>query len=287
MTSTMMPLPVSLDQDVDLLVTKPTASIVMVTPEMAKRWLERNEGNRTLRWNLVESYAHDMRAGRWVYAGEAIKFGANGDLWDGQHRLRAQVLSGVTLPMLVVRGLQVGSQQVMDTGAKRTAADALKMERGSKAVAAAAGARQAILMALGNVQTRSRPVISNAEIISWIDDNPSFVDALPLATAHQRHIPVSTGVLTLIAWRLRDIDAVAAASFLSQVAIPDAIPRDDPRAVLNRRLGDMKDKRVKESPAFYLDLFFQAWNRWRRGEAAALLRVTRTPRGRINIAEPK
>lgn len=90
----------------------PTVEITDVDPELAERWLARNPNNRNLRRAVVDSYARDMSTGNWVLNGETIKLDVAGRLVDGQHRLSAVVAAEVTVPMIVVRGVDPG---VMDT----------------------------------------------------------------------------------------------------------------------------------------------------------------------------
>lgn len=100
------------------------AQVVDVTPALAEKWLAQNTHNRTIRERAVLAYARDMEAGNWAENGEAIKFAADGTLLDGQHRLTAVVLAGVTVRMLVVTGLANATQETMDAGSKRRTADA-------------------------------------------------------------------------------------------------------------------------------------------------------------------
>ena len=46
------------------------AGVQTVTPKMAIRWLEANQGNRNIRERVVTAYARDMLAGRWRLTGE-------------------------------------------------------------------------------------------------------------------------------------------------------------------------------------------------------------------------
>jgi hypothetical protein len=68
---------------------------MMVTPELAKQWLEANTHNRPLSEELVIAYMVDMLDGRWQYNGDAIRFDHTGRLIDGQHRLHACIEAGV------------------------------------------------------------------------------------------------------------------------------------------------------------------------------------------------
>ncbi|MDO5681988.1 MAG: hypothetical protein Q4G46_04065 [Propionibacteriaceae bacterium] len=108
-----------------------THKTMAVEPEQAQKWLERNIANRTLRPSRVKEYATAMSEGRWLYTADPIRFDSDGKLIDGQHRLMAVVRSGCTVEMHVVRGLSPEAQDKVDTGAIRTAADALKV-RGFK-----------------------------------------------------------------------------------------------------------------------------------------------------------
>ncbi|MDP2620568.1 MAG: hypothetical protein Q8P46_10395, partial [Hyphomicrobiales bacterium] len=67
-----------------------------ITPELAREWLEKtNRKNRPLSELKWTAYAVDMLEGRWQYNGDAIRFGSDGVLLDGQHRLMACVEAGI------------------------------------------------------------------------------------------------------------------------------------------------------------------------------------------------
>src|SRR5262245_34900010 len=97
--------------------TQPTAEVVEVSPALAEEWLSKNPNNRNLRRPVVDSYARDMSAGHWHLNGETIKFAANGELLDGQHRLHAIAVSGNSVSMVVIRGLSADVMLTVDSGA--------------------------------------------------------------------------------------------------------------------------------------------------------------------------
>jgi hypothetical protein len=82
----------------------PTAEFVDVTPEMAAAWLQNNK-NRKIIATHVAALKKEMVSGHWVTGLDQIAFDRHGNLLEGQHRLTALVELGVTLKMLVVRGL--------------------------------------------------------------------------------------------------------------------------------------------------------------------------------------
>lgn len=80
--------------------------VVLVTPDMAKEWLEaKNAINRTVNWAMVREYARRMGANEWHLNGDALKFDAEDNLFEGQHRLHAVVLHGKPVYFEVIRGM--------------------------------------------------------------------------------------------------------------------------------------------------------------------------------------
>ena len=79
--------------------------IETITPALATEWLDKhNSVNRKISEPTVQSYAMDMKNGRWTLTHQGIAFDTEGNLQDGQHRLWAIVFSGITLEMMVTRG---------------------------------------------------------------------------------------------------------------------------------------------------------------------------------------
>lgn len=105
-----------------------------VTPELAAKWLERNTRNRDLRNVIVERYAADMKAGRWMVTGDAIAFDKNGCVVNGQHRLWAVIYAEMAVPMLVAFDLEPDVVKVLDDHLKRGLTDVLKVSRPGVAI---------------------------------------------------------------------------------------------------------------------------------------------------------
>ncbi len=86
---------------------------------------------RKRRKGMVTRYARDMRCGGWKLTHQAIAFGPNGDLIDGQHRLAAVVESGCSQEFLTVRyqsgGASAAALATTDIGGKRTVAEVLSI----------------------------------------------------------------------------------------------------------------------------------------------------------------
>lgn len=104
-----------------------TYGIEAFTPAIAKAILDtQNIDNRPIRKSRVEKLASEMRDGKWHSASaDAICFDTEGVLINGQHRLAAVVLSGVTVSMPVGRNIPSSAFQIIDRGAKRSSGDDL------------------------------------------------------------------------------------------------------------------------------------------------------------------
>ena len=105
--------------------------VVTITPEMAAEWLAKNISNRPLRMSTVEHYASQISRGKWQRTHQGICFDRHGNLIDGQHRLHAIVMAGVSAVIMVTwLDSDVATMSYMvDHGAKRSVSDILQVDR--------------------------------------------------------------------------------------------------------------------------------------------------------------
>jgi hypothetical protein len=104
---------------------KPEYDTVVVTPELAKKWLMKNVSNRALTKGTVAIYAGSMAAGDWKLSGSPIIFDQDGNLIDGQHRLHGCIKANVSFETTVAYNIANDAYEVLDNGQKRSAADIL------------------------------------------------------------------------------------------------------------------------------------------------------------------
>jgi hypothetical protein len=97
-----------------------------ITPAKAAVYLKHNYNNRKTNERRLNLYAQQMREGKWRLTNQGISFTSQGALVDGQHRLTAVCMSGKTVEMLVIRGLNTDDRFVIDTGGGRTIGQGLK-----------------------------------------------------------------------------------------------------------------------------------------------------------------
>lgn len=104
-----------------------SAVVETITPAIAEAYLQHNHANRHPNMALIKYYADQMKKGNWLLNGEAICFDENGDLTNGQHRLMAVIMAGVSIQTLVVRNTPEGSFATYDQGKKRTPGDVFSL----------------------------------------------------------------------------------------------------------------------------------------------------------------
>lgn len=101
-------------------------TIEFIDPELAKRYLEKNENNRSISRKAVEKYKRDIASGEWTLNGETISFYKSGRLKNGQHRLTAIVEVGIGAWIIVVRNI-ADEDVIADRGVTRTVGNILEM----------------------------------------------------------------------------------------------------------------------------------------------------------------
>lgn len=267
------------------------AEVVHVTPDIAERYLGKNPNNRPLKASKIAQYSRDMASGRWQMTGEAIKFDWEGNLRDGQNRLHAVIASGATVAMLVVRGLNPGAQEVMDSGAPRSAADALGLRGhvGGKNIAAVLNVYTCWERGLYNhamASPDSKAKLTNSEVVDLAADRPDLIEATRFAARLRSALPVPVGALAVAYTVFSNLDADDAEEFFSRIANLTTSGKGDPIHTLIRRVGEYRERREQIRPATALYFLFRTWNAVRKGEELLKLQLGSELRGWVRIPTP-
>lgn len=116
---------------------------VKISPKRAAAWLEKSGARtqRSLSQRRVEKIAHAISEGQWRMTHQAIALNAKEEVLDGQHRLHAIVRAGRTVEALVAFDTPDETFEVIDSGAARSTADAVKIAGYSSPNVAAATVR--------------------------------------------------------------------------------------------------------------------------------------------------
>lgn len=254
--------------------SKPTFSVVYVTPEMAERWLGKNLNNRTVSKRHVESMAVDMAEGRWEFTAEPIKFSSDEVLRDGQHRLLAVIVSGKTVPFLVARDISARAQLVMDTGRKRSAADALSLVGEKNATTLAAAARIALAIDAGR-DTKGFNV-TNSQVEQFLDNCPGDIRAAAdFAGKPAKKTGAAPSVVAYTTWRFSMVDYQDAFEFWTAAAEKTGLRAGDPVIALTDRYLLAAKNSEYVSPRSQVDLIFRCWNARRQGKPMTQAKVRR------------
>lgn len=177
---------VAIAKPVAPVIREPSFERTIVTPEIARAWLERNEGNRKISRSHVSQLARDMRAGKFPFNGIPIQFDRTGKMINGQHRLLACIEADTDIDVLVVYGLPPEVQETIDIGARgRTAADILKMGGANYATFTAAACRTLLSEKIGDGSFKTTWTVS--EVQGVLSRHPK----LPASVRHSctRKIP--------------------------------------------------------------------------------------------------
>jgi hypothetical protein len=102
--------------------------LLVVTPEMARQWLNRNSFNRPLKPRLVDKYVRQINAGNWHRTHQGVAFDPLGVIVDGQHRLWAIVQSGKAVPILIFLNEDSSVHESIDGGRSRSLLDVVRLE---------------------------------------------------------------------------------------------------------------------------------------------------------------
>ena len=236
---------------------KITAKVETITPEIAKTMLGENVNNRRISRDNVNLFAREIRNGEWRFNGEAIKFGKDGRLLDGQHRLLAVIAADKPLTTLVIRGLEDESTQLASLARAVYLADQLGMEAAA--------------------QNDLKP--TRGEIISFIDQTPQLADVLAASRAFrsQSGDMLTSSMFASLWWTFAHIDTDAANRFFTSLASGANLQADDPILILRNTLMAQPHKAgrsTRDNRVRIAALTIKAWNKWRKGKPLRQLKFS-------------
>ena len=134
-----------------------------ITPAKAVEYLKHNTNNyRKLSRAKYKQYAEDMRAGKWQPNGEAIIFGEDGILKDGQHRLAAIIEANKTVQIAVIRGVD-RNVDIFDVGMVRTTLQIAKNRE--------VDTNQTILAAANIVLGKFRKAVTKSQTLDYVAEH--------------------------------------------------------------------------------------------------------------------
>ncbi|MEV3875234.1 hypothetical protein [Streptomyces sp. NPDC049906] len=260
----------------------PTPRPVTITPELAEDLLSRTAVNRRLDMGVVDFLAETIRRGEWQLTHQGIALDGpleSGSLVDGQHRLYAIIKADTAVRIFVFEGLSRSAFSVLDTGKRRSGADALSQTGEKYVTLFSSTIRHVILF-------KTVPELPWSGIRARVTNDRTLKEYNANTERYRDSIAVGRNLSKQI---FTTPTAAAAGYFLTTEAAPFApveewidglvsganLKAGDPRLALlkvprdPRRRGTKKRFDSKEQMAIYI----KAWNSWVENEAVVNLRL--------------
>jgi hypothetical protein len=240
-----------------------------ITPAWADKILkEKNTNNRALSIKHAAKLAAEMRAGHWKINGDTIRF-CNGILIDGQHRLYAVVMTGITIQSLVVEDLPENVFDTIDSCLKiRTAGDMLGVrgEKNAYRLASAVALTDRYMTGRGDKSVD----YNNTEIEGLLAKYPGVRQSLQLSFRAKGIMPPS--LLDACHYIFSQKNKILADEFVSKVIRGTGLEEGDPFYVLRERFVKNSVSKAKLTKPYMLALCIKAWNYTRKGMKVRSLR---------------
>ena len=246
--------------------------IVEMTPKAAREILDRNTRNRSMRADYVRKLGAAMERGEWTVNGEPIQIASDETLLNGQHRLSAVVESGVTVPMLVVRGLPPKAQQTMDTGTRRNLSDVLALH--GEIDTANLGAMLGLLHRYRTgerLDNTGRTAPTPTEALALLEKEPGIKDYIPLGRK-TRAVGMRVSIAAALAYLFDEVDPGEGTRFFEALCNFRAERQDSPIRALKNALDRVRNERGYRLSTYVLcAMTIKVFNAWRAGREMTVL----------------
>jgi hypothetical protein len=240
--------------------------VVTITPEIAERLLERNEGNRNINEAQVAAIAKDISSGFWQLNGETIIVSRDGFLNDGQNRLTAVIRAGEPIQSAMVFGVSRESRMSVDMGRQRRASDFMKMNGVCDSFRMSALVTLHSLYKMGcygrNPSTHGKGVLTKQDILAAYEARKKQFDAAHDIFAHKSVKgmgPSSIGTAYMI---IKELNTGDCEVFFDRLMDGANLSRNSPILALRNKLLNQSSRLFSHER---LELILRTWNAWRDG----------------------
>ncbi len=252
----------------------PRIAVENVTPAIAAQMLGTMSGNRPLRQRMVNRFAREMIAGKWLLNGESIKVSREGKLIDGQHRLNAVIAAKTAVQFFVVRGVDPTAFLTLDTGVSRNYYDASTIAGRDWLREAGGIARMWFRYERGVHSAQGRIPPSHQELDLVIEQHPGIPESARfIKTLKVVQNKCNASVQGFVhAYASESYDREMADSFMQDLNDGARLEKTSPIYALRSRLVDNADRKPEQIHVMALSI--KAWNAWINGEKIQTLRWT-------------
>jgi hypothetical protein len=243
---------------------------VKFTPQMASDLLDKHahEKNRPLRQGKIQTYADDMRAGKWDLNGETVIIGDDETVLDGHHRLWACIMAETPFETAVVRGVDPKTFKTIDTGAHRTGADVVYITSDSRKYHRTVAGAALLIIRYESGKVLSRGKVLPREIATYFEEHPdleTWAEAANKGPMKPFGAPIAaTTYLASGKYRAR------AADFVDALTSGAALDKGSPVLALRNRLLTPSGRLIAEER---FALVTQGWNAYVEGRSLTRMQM--------------
>ena len=212
-----------------------SGEVMHISPDVARDLFHKRVPNRPISKARVRVMIDDMRSGRWVFNGEPLILSADLALLDGQHRCMALAEAGVTLPMMVICGVQPDTTTVMsiDQGASKTGADMLAMHDMSNAQLLASVARWLYRYERNQMRVQ-KSALRHAQLPAYVESRQGIQGSLPWGRAVRDLVPAAVSAMLYFLMNVKQ--PVLAKAYYDNLANGVGLSREAPAYAVRERL---------------------------------------------------
>ena len=146
---------------------------VLITPDIAENLLANNSINRPFNKANLAYLKNQLLSNQWKLTHQGIAISKNGNVLDGQHRLKIVVETGMSVEMLVTSDLEEDVFSVLDTGKRRDGSDVLSIDGATNTHCMSAGIKNHLLYnKFKETSWRLRAIVSNNEVLNEYQLDP-------------------------------------------------------------------------------------------------------------------
>lgn len=276
-----------------------TFEVALVTPEIARGFLDDIEKQRRPSNARVERYSLDMDGGNWPFTGDPMRFDIDRNFIDGQHRCLSIIESGQAQVVLIIRGLPKQVMQQLDIGFKRTFANLLQIAEIPNASLVSSVTRAHFSWINGLYGEKN---IARDPDAVRLGVEPTHAELWQHFARHGQSIELAareaarlvaycasrrvTRTAIALSWLLMgDIDAYRRDSFWGQVVgdIPPTSNKPDypPTVLADRLQRRLAPHETPAPPWVMLASIIRCWNMWVLGQPQGALRPPKAPEPRF------
>jgi len=243
-----------------------------ITPKKAADYLEFNTRNRPIRRNNWEKIVRAMKGGDWHSDGSPIQFSWEDPpvLLNGQNRLKAIVEAGVTVDMVVVRGVDPAAQYTMDTGAKRSLRDALHATGAAQTAYLSATIHHVYYFKVAGGFGNRFYQASIPELLEFYEQHPGIADSIqPGRTVGEYLKRIPATMWSALHYMMSEVDKEDAEAFFYLLRTGSGLTDGDAPLVLRQQL--LRQVTHPLPRPIYAAWVIKAFNAWREGRTVRVL----------------